>query len=174
LPAGTIYYNTLAPTYIDGAAESTWVVANLSSSSLVNGTNVIAVEIHQNAVTSSDISFNLKLKTLSGARIMDAVYVEDSIQNNTILDKKYDMLVYPNPNTGKFNLELCIEDLAEKTVLIEVANSLGQAIYKKLPQKINGCVKEVIELESSLPIGVYIMKVTIEDKIQTSKMLLTK
>ena len=174
LPSGTIYYNTLAPTYIDGVNESTWVVASLSSSSLVNGSNVIAVEIHQNAVTSSDISFNLKLKTLSGALIRDLIATEDSPPTNTILENKYDMLVYPNPNTGKFNLELCIDDLAEKTVVIEVTNSLGQAVYKKLPQKINGCVKEAIELDSSLPIGLYIMKVTIDDMIQTSKMLLTK
>lgn len=63
MPSGTISYNTLASTYVDGAAESAYITAGISKSALVNGNNVIAVEIHQNAVTSSDISFDLKLKT---------------------------------------------------------------------------------------------------------------
>ncbi|MES2591109.1 MAG: PQQ-dependent sugar dehydrogenase [Bacteroidota bacterium] len=65
MPTGTISYNTLASTYVDGAAESAYIVANINKNSLITGTNTLAVEIHQNAVSSSDISFNLKLKTIS-------------------------------------------------------------------------------------------------------------
>lgn len=61
MPTGTISYTTLSPTAIGGADESAWNTANLSTSSMVTGTNVIAVEIHQQAATSSDISFNAKL-----------------------------------------------------------------------------------------------------------------
>ena len=174
LPSGTIYFNTLAPSYIDGAAESTYVIANISASAIVNGNNVIAVEIHQNAKTSSDISFNLKLKTLSGLKIMNNAAPEDSIHLNTISNETVEMIVYPNPNTGKFNLEFCIDDLQEKTVAIEITNAFGQVVYNKISQKINGCLNETIELESDLPTGIYILKVSIEDKIQTAKMLLTK
>ncbi len=174
LPGGTIYYNTLAPTYIDGDNESTFLLANISSASLINGTNLIAVEIHQNAVTSSDISFNLKLNTLSGLKILNIPPADDSHQENPILENTYDMIVYPNPNTGQFSLELCVDDLLEKTLVIEVTDSYGTVIYKNQPKKINGCIKESIELKSNLPVGVYFMKVSIDDKIQTSKILLTK
>ncbi len=174
LPSGTIFYNTLAPTIIDATKESIYVIANISSNSLVNGANLIAVEIHQNAKTSPDMSFNLKLKTLSGSRIMDNEITNDTTQENTILENTVEMLVYPNPNTGQFNLEFCIDELNEKTIIIEISNSLGQVIYKELPQKIKGCIKATIELEATLPTGVYIMKVTIDDKIQTAKMLLTR
>ena len=174
LPSGSIYYNTLAPTYVDGANESAWLLTNLSSSSLLNGTNVIAVEIHQNAVTSSDISFNLKLKTLNGAKIPDNIVTDDNLQQNIILESNYQMIVYPNPTTGQFTLEFCIDDLKEKIVVIEVTNSLAQVVYKKQPRKVNGCIKETIELESNLSTGVYILKVTIDDRIQTSRMLLTR
>ena len=108
------------------------------------------------------------------ANISDTKVKDGSLQQNTILENSYNMIVYPNPTTGQFNLELCINGLLEKTILIEVINSFGQVVYKKRPQKINGCVKEAIELQSSLPTGVYIMKVTTDDKIQTAKMLLTK
>lgn len=60
MPTGTIAYNTLASTACsdDGA---NFTAVNLSTGSFVTGTNVIAVEIHQNTVTSSDLSFDLKL-----------------------------------------------------------------------------------------------------------------
>ena len=174
LPSGTVFYNTLAPTYIDGAGESTYVIVDISASALVNGTNVIAVEIHQNSKTSSDISFNLKLKILSGSRILDISNTNDSIQQNSIPDNTVEMIVYPNPNTGKFNFEFCIDDLQEKPVVIEITNAFGQVVYNKIPQKINGCINETIELESDIPTGIYILKVTIDGKIQTAKMLLTR
>ena len=98
----------------------------------------------------------------------------ESSHHNTVLENTYEMIVYPNPNTGWFNLELRIGDLEEKTFEIEISDSFGREIYKKQPVKINGCVKETIELESSLASGVYFMKVTIDGKIQTSKMLLTR
>lgn len=61
MPTGTISYTTLSPVAIGGADESAWNTANLSTSAIVTGTNVIAVEIHQQAGTSTDISFNLRL-----------------------------------------------------------------------------------------------------------------
>ncbi len=62
LPNGDINYNTLA---IENAPdESTWLTTVLPPSVLVSGTNVIAVEIHQQSITSSDISFNAKLSGL--------------------------------------------------------------------------------------------------------------
>ncbi|MDF2437916.1 MAG: hypothetical protein K0Q95_2292 [Bacteroidota bacterium] len=65
MPSGTVSYTTPASSAIDGTAESTYNIANISSASLITGTNVIAVEIHQSSVSSSDISFNLKLKPIS-------------------------------------------------------------------------------------------------------------
>ncbi len=64
LPAGTVTFTTLAPLAIGGADESTYQVANLSPSALVNGANVIAVEMHQANGTSTDVSFNLQLTGL--------------------------------------------------------------------------------------------------------------
>ncbi|HXH19557.1 MAG TPA: fibronectin type III domain-containing protein, partial [Chitinophagales bacterium] len=61
MPAGTVTYATLATDAIAGSAESAFLTTAISPSLLVNGTNVIAVEIHQSSQTSSDISFNLTL-----------------------------------------------------------------------------------------------------------------
>ncbi len=62
MPAGTnVNYFTLAAS---AAADdgNTPFSATVSASMLVNGLNVVAVEVHQNAVTSSDLSFNFDLR----------------------------------------------------------------------------------------------------------------
>ncbi|RPJ80194.1 MAG: hypothetical protein EHM13_12430, partial [Acidobacteria bacterium] len=62
MPAGTIGYMTRAPVSLGGADESTFVGYDLSPAFLRDGVNTIAVEIHQNAPSSSDISFDLALE----------------------------------------------------------------------------------------------------------------
>ena len=74
LAAGAAY-NTLATLASDDGA--TPIAFNFSPSAFVTGNNVIAVEIHQNAVTSSDISFDLELtgNTGSGALLTRGPYM---------------------------------------------------------------------------------------------------
>jgi len=62
MPAGAVTAATLASTGISGAEESTtYIQATLPVTGLVAGANVIAVEIHQNLGTSSDLSFDMEL-----------------------------------------------------------------------------------------------------------------
>jgi len=61
LPAGTILYDTTASSAIGGGDESTFFSSAVDPALLVNGDNVIAVEIHQASGTSSDVSFDLEL-----------------------------------------------------------------------------------------------------------------
>jgi len=57
---GTWNYLTYAANTIGGVQETTWINQTVANS-LITGTNVIAVEIHQREATSSDISFNFRL-----------------------------------------------------------------------------------------------------------------
>lgn len=61
MPAGTITATTLATTAIGGADESAWQQASIDPAVLTAGTNVIAVELHQQSPSSTDISFDLEL-----------------------------------------------------------------------------------------------------------------
>ena len=62
MPDGEITSSTFAPSAIGGAAESTYETVELSADQLQDGQNVLAVEVHQNSPTSSDVSFNLGLE----------------------------------------------------------------------------------------------------------------
>lgn len=61
MPAGTITYQTLAASTIDGALETTIYSYSVPATALVAGNNTLAVEIHQRANTSSDIGFDLRV-----------------------------------------------------------------------------------------------------------------
>ena len=63
MPGGTIDYLTLAASAIGGSAEDAMETVPLDPLDIDAGQNVLAVEIHQWSVTSSDISFDLQLAT---------------------------------------------------------------------------------------------------------------
>ncbi len=62
LPEGTLGYATLATATVAGTDESAYVEQSLSPALLRSGTNVLAVEVHQQSAGSSDLSFDLELR----------------------------------------------------------------------------------------------------------------
>ncbi len=58
MPTGNISYTTSASAAIEGPDESLWATLTLNSTLFVQGNNVMAVEIHQRSITSTDVSFN--------------------------------------------------------------------------------------------------------------------
>ena len=61
MPTGTVTYATFATITADGTNESAFFTRVVPASMLVDGENLVAVEIHQVNSTSSDISFDLNL-----------------------------------------------------------------------------------------------------------------
>lgn len=59
LPAGVILYSTLATDASDDGNTPQTII--LPAGTLINGTNTIAVEVHQASITSSDLSFDMEL-----------------------------------------------------------------------------------------------------------------
>jgi len=65
MPGTAIAYNTPASADVEGAAE--YVVLNIATTGFVNGANTIAVEIHQRAQSSNDLSFRMELLGIAAA-----------------------------------------------------------------------------------------------------------
>jgi hypothetical protein len=82
MPGGAIGHTTLASSALGGSNETTVSVHKVAASGLLlEGTNVVAVEIHQASVTSSDISFDLKL-TASDNPIVRGPYLQLGTPNS--------------------------------------------------------------------------------------------
>ncbi len=65
MAVGGINYKTLASVTVDGTDEEAFFTYTFPASGLVTGDNVLAVEVHQAAITSSDISLDLGLSATS-------------------------------------------------------------------------------------------------------------
>jgi hypothetical protein len=78
MATGTANYNTLANVTVGGNDESAFTQYILDPTGLTEGVNTIAVEIHQGAVNSSDISFDLGLSATTGITAPDLTLTTDT------------------------------------------------------------------------------------------------
>jgi hypothetical protein len=67
MPAGAVSAATLAPLNVAGADETAYYPYALPLAALAEGTNTLAVEIHQAAPSSADVSFDLRLTATQNA-----------------------------------------------------------------------------------------------------------
>ncbi len=81
MPTGAVTYLTLASGTSDDG--TTWYQTNIASSLLVPGLNVLAVEVHQESASSSDVTFNLSLtaEMVSNVARGTIVYVDSPADN---------------------------------------------------------------------------------------------
>jgi hypothetical protein len=66
MPGGTIDFNTLASGTIGAPGENAWNEQSIPASALMPGENTIAVEVHQAVANSSDVSFDLEIRSVFG------------------------------------------------------------------------------------------------------------
>jgi hypothetical protein len=62
MPAGTVGWGTLAASNRSGTAENEWRPFTVPAGLLAVGLNTIAIEVHQDAAGSSDLSFDARLE----------------------------------------------------------------------------------------------------------------
>ena len=85
MPAGVVGYNTLAPA-ANPLGEGVFIISNVPTALLVLGTNVLAVEVHQNSLASSDIVFGMELRVAFPAPTLLAI--TNQPQSLTVVETK--------------------------------------------------------------------------------------
>lgn len=85
--SGTISYNTGTSSFVPTAQENSFFDYNISSSYFQTGDNVIAIEVHNQNTSSSDVSFDCKINT-STQQDPDGPYV--FFRNNSYIVKSID------------------------------------------------------------------------------------
>jgi predicted alpha-1,2-mannosidase len=79
MPTGDIAYSTYAINALSGDDEINYVDYYLATDYLVEGSNVVAVEIHQSNASSSDVSFDLQLTLEADLDANTAVIEADAL-----------------------------------------------------------------------------------------------
>ncbi|WP_430405874.1 metallophosphoesterase [Fluviicola sp.] len=114
MPTGTITYTTAAST-ATSTDGNTILTSTLSipASFLVAGTNQIAVEVHQNVGTSSDLTFDMEMLALApvpgGAAISRGPYLQTVTSSSIILHWKTDVSVDSKVTYGTDSTNLNLE-----------------------------------------------------------------
>src|SRR5262245_21257800 len=91
MPSGTISYTTFAPAVIGGVDESTFYPASVAATNLVAGVNVLAVEIHQANLTSTDISFDLQLTASTTPTVTRGPYLQMGTPTSAVVRWRTDI-----------------------------------------------------------------------------------
>jgi hypothetical protein len=87
----------------------------------------------------------------------------------------FNMKVFPNPTTGMFTFNYCIEETKTEIVEIRVINvQSGATVYRKGPEKVSGCVRAEIGLSGDLPVGVYVLQLVVGQKTESTKLILCR
>ena len=103
MPSGSVSYSTLATSYAPGNPDTGSMT--LSASLFKKGTNVIAVEVHNNQTSSSDILWDASL-SLASTSTSDGDYVSTDAE-------------YTLPATGTQTLTAVFEPASEEEMIAE-------------------------------------------------------
>lgn len=87
---------------------------------------------------------------------------------------KFQIKVYPNPTTGRFSIAIYVATTKQQKVEMRIVNILGQEVYKKETVANSDYLKESVELDGSLPPGVYTLQVTIGSLVESTSVVLSK
>ncbi|MBA3665678.1 MAG: PQQ-dependent sugar dehydrogenase [Bacteroidetes bacterium] len=129
---------------------------------------------------------NYQVKIIQGSSVVWSALVTTTVNNcpgakamngdstSTIKPSEaFHISVYPNPTTGLFSFDFCIEETQHEIMEIKVLSSTGEEVYSRPPVYVSGCVKEKIDLPSSLTTGVYILQLRIGNRLENTKLILS-
>lgn len=102
MPSGTVYYNTVATSYAPNNPDTGTM--SISSSLFQKGNNVIAVEVHNNNTTSSDILWDAEL------------VVNKQDMSGAVLSREAE---YTLPIYGSHKVMAAFEELPDEDILAE-------------------------------------------------------
>lgn len=122
MPSGEILPGTVALTFVGGEEENAWFEFPVERQAFRQGSNTIAVEIHQNGPGSSDISFDLELAAAG------TTSVHTITQDQNPLSMKLDQGVSIRPVAGREHrdVELFINEFMATSSTIFMDSSINE------------------------------------------------
>ena len=153
MPAGAITYTTTASVAIGDSAEDTFNELLYEATDLAEGANVLAVEIHQANITSSDISFDLEL--IGSTQPIDPM-------------RKGPYLIYPGTNT---NMTVLWQFIGWRSCLLEWGDDLSYSLGSVNPTEYGPDHQHQHTITNLDPETLYYYRVTVDTYQYTGSFL---
>ena len=107
---------------------------------------------------------------------------EDMSNDNQLKDytiaptmtEPFQMKVYPNPTTGLFSIALNMATTDNEKIKMKMVNMLGQEVYVRETVASSNYLTETVELDGSLPPGVYTLQIMIGSQVESTSVVLSK
>jgi glucose/arabinose dehydrogenase len=80
--------------------------------------------------------------------------------------------VFPNPTTGLFTFDLCLDNASASVLTLNIFNLNGIRVYERPPSRASGCIIETIQMPGGLPEGIYVLKLGLDFKTETIRLVL--
>ncbi len=158
---GTIVYTTVSFINTSQNANSyLWDFGDGTTSTDPNPVHVYPWSVKDTCYEVTLTAINECGSVDSIAEVCTAVGVEE-------LSYVSDFNIYPNPNSGSFEVTLNTTETVELNV--EVINTVGQIVYNRNYGKVSGAITRAVNLTNATP-GVYMVKVTVNDKVSVYRM----
>lgn len=110
MPKGEINYLTGTTAFVPNDQENSFFTYSVNKSYFVNGENSIAIEIHNQKASSSDVSFDCKITTSNESALnSDGPYVfyrNNQVEVKTITSKGPDTKYYATKSDAKLTINL--------------------------------------------------------------------
>ena len=158
MPAGAATYTTFA---IAAVEPSAYLTTNLPASLLTTGNNVLAAEIHQADLTSSDISFDLSFSGLSvsNASTLQLAYIS-SPDNDQVFTSPANINITGNIESSSSPVSL-VEFYGDNAKIGQVANS-PYAVTWSNPSLGNHTVSLVATLQNGIQLTSAPVRIVVE------------
>jgi hypothetical protein len=145
--------NTFQPTYqwyVNGAAVHN-ATSNKFTSSDFNDQDTVTCRVANSTPCGEFASFNTVLINV------------ESVGVSNVSSSAFDVRVMPNPNKGNFAITGTINGITNEKVTIEIANMLGQVVYKAQADVRGGKIDARVDLGGSLANGMYLLNLHTEN-----------
>ncbi len=156
--------------YALGASNYVWNFGD--GTSPINTNQTISSVPHTFASPGTyDISVEISNSCGNTETITEQIVIVDcglDIEDN-ILDNGMHVSIYPNPNNGKFNIE--IESGLQEDIYMEIINVNGELITSKTYKKSTEGLTDQIDL-SMISKGIYFVKIRNDKSVKVSKIIL--
>ena len=123
MPPEEVSFDTYASTAVGGGVDDTFFEWLISANSIMNGENLVAVEVHQISGSSSDISFDLEIigTSYTDIDIIDSLVFEDQIADvsfgRNMEDNNWYYFGEPTPGTSNNTISTALTNMAGPVTL---------------------------------------------------------